>query len=252
MQIIILADHQNALNNLSYRFSQQLNATNQKYTSLYNEYKSAMEMVKQKQNEIKTVQKHCVKLESITKKYRKIIPERIYHNIRRTPGIKQQNTVLKCIETLLFGHREYSYSYYNVISLCNEILERFDTHEFDIQQSLFCVKALSRFLKNGGTGQGKCRLEVQQMQIATAAMMHINDEGVLLNRQLVKNAIPHENIKNIKPFMDGCINRRLKFDARDINGKVLYLTNGDRKQYKASVFNQTNAFTKDGRINIKI
>eukprot|EP01084_Bolivina_argentea_P273907 466704_1 len=201
-----------------------------------------------------------------------------------TPGIKKQKSVLKVIVALLFGHKGYCYSYYNVISLCNEILQRFYNHEYDIQQSLFCMKALSRFLKDGGTGQGKCRLQLQQMQIAATAMMHINNEGVLLNRQLVQNAIPHQNIKSIKPFIDGCINRRLTFDkkeskfickiysnetreprlhlvikqsiwtifidlcklhpslqirARDMNRTVLDLPNGERKKYKARIFNQT-------------
>ncbi len=76
------------------------------------------------------------------------------------------------------------------------------------------MQALSRFLKDTGTGKGKCRLGLQQMQIATSAMMDINDQCVLLNRQVVQNAIPHKNIKHIKSFMDGCITRRLKFDKK--------------------------------------
>ncbi len=56
-------------------------------------------MVKQKKNEITMMQKHCANVESmlkdITNKYRNIIPEIIYHNVRRTPGNKQQKNVLE-------------------------------------------------------------------------------------------------------------------------------------------------------------
>ncbi len=109
IQWITLEDHQKALNDLSNEFRHKINKMNQSYVLLSNEYKSKLELLQQKQNELKMVQTHCVKIESsltyltkkhnkltditkkhnkltyITKKYNKltdIIPEKIYHNIR--------------------------------------------------------------------------------------------------------------------------------------------------------------------------
>eukprot|EP01084_Bolivina_argentea_P157806 274980_1 len=149
LQWITITAHQNALNKICNGFTQQMNTLNQKYTSLCSEYESAMQMIQQQQNQIKISQNHCITVESklndITRNYRKIIPETIYHNTRDTPGNAQQTNILKYTNILLFGHRKYCYSYDNVINLFNDILKRFDNHEYDIQQSLFCVQALSRF-----------------------------------------------------------------------------------------------------------
>ncbi len=51
-QLITISDHQNALNNISYKFAQQINTLNQKYSSLLDEYKAATEIVQEKQNQI--------------------------------------------------------------------------------------------------------------------------------------------------------------------------------------------------------
>ena len=205
-------EYRNKYELLQNKYNQDIVQYQNKYKLLQNKHHKEINENIYYQNTLKNqLSINKKKLQTLTNKYTKIIPEVLYNDKNRLPPSDYyRSKSLGYIKIILFSHQRYCFDYIEVMKLFDEILIEMNAYSYPLIHCASAIDAVHEYYRNIGTSCREYKV-LQQSQCITSALMKINGNS-LTNAELFKEILNQSVTRNTNVYILNCKYRRIQFN----------------------------------------